>query len=85
MHQMSKDWIEFNKSLYAKNKFLSNLRDAYPWPFDFFCPDKYSPIALGEAARRYFSWLFFLQNGAQGVLSPNFMQQDTKFFNLSMP
>jgi NTE family protein len=85
MHQMSKDWIEFNKSLYTKNKFLSNLRDAYPWPFYFYWPDKYSPIALGEAARRYFSWLFFLQNGAQGVLSPNFMQPDTKFFNLSTP
>jgi NTE family protein len=85
MHQMSKDWIEFNKSLYAKNKFLSNLRDAYPWPFYFFWPDKYSPMALGEAARRYFSWLFFLQNGAQGVLSPNFMQPDTKFLNWTTP
>lgn len=85
MHQMSKDWIEFNKSLFAQNKFLSNLRDAYPWPFYFFWPDKYSPIAVGEAARRYYSWLFFLHNGAKGVLSPNFMQPDTKFFNLSMP
>jgi hypothetical protein len=35
------------------------------------------PIAVGEAARRYYSWLFFLHNGAKGVLSPNFIQPDT--------
>ena len=59
MHQMSKDWIEFNKSLHAQDKFLSNLRDAYPWPFYFFWPDKYSPIAQRSCQKILFLAILF--------------------------
>jgi len=36
----------------------------------FFWPDKYSPIALPESARRYYSYLWSLFIGAPKVLSP---------------
>jgi NTE family protein len=58
----------------------------------FFWPDKYSPIASPESARRYYSYLFSLFIGAPKVLSPAIFplpfplpaaifQPDVKFFD----
>ena len=79
MHILSKQVIENYKSLFIKDNPLERLRDIFPWPFYFFWPDTYSPIATGESARRYFSWLQFPYLGWSSVLSPNFIQPDTKF------
>jgi hypothetical protein len=82
-HIISKTWIENYRSLSEQNKQLTKLREDYPNPFYFFWPENYSPIASGESARRYFSWMHSLLFGAPDVMSANFIQPDTKFLTLS--
>jgi NTE family protein len=79
LHVFSKQTIENYKSLFIQGNPLEKLRETFPWPFYFFWPDTYSPIATGETARRYFSWLQFPYIGWSSVISPNFLQPDTKF------
>jgi NTE family protein len=85
-HDFSRTAIEnYKKSSFVEDNPLSKLNEEYPYPFYFFWPENYSPIASGEAARRYFSWISSLIYGVRGVLSPNFLQPDTKFLNPFLP
>lgn len=45
-------------------------------------PDNLGPVALHEAARRYYSWQYFLQTGISNVITPSIPQLDFKFFDL---
>jgi NTE family protein len=85
-HDFSSTAIKnYKQSFLAKANPLSKVNEEYPYPFYFFWPENYSPIASGEAARRYFSWMYSLISGVKGVLSPNFLQPDTKFLNPFLP
>jgi hypothetical protein len=46
----------------------------------FFRPDIYTPPADAEAARRFFCWLLFPYASFAQIITPNFLQPDTKFF-----
>ncbi|MGB7960115.1 MAG: patatin-like phospholipase family protein [Nitrososphaeraceae archaeon] len=50
-------------------------------PFYLFTrQDMYTPSADAETARRYFSWLYFPYLFPNRIITPNFLQPDTKFF-----
>jgi NTE family protein len=50
----------------------------------FYMPANMTPMASGEAARRYFSWIHFLYSGVPNVMPANFSQSDTESF-LDLP
>ena len=72
--------IEGWKKFFEINKEIFAWRDMLPYSLYYLWPDRYVPMASPEAARRYFSWIYFLFSGAPGVMSENFPQPDTKFF-----
>jgi predicted acylesterase/phospholipase RssA len=82
-----------NASEYWKNLFnvySKQLEFRKSWPFlwwFFAWPDNYSPVASGEAARRYFSYLnASVSSGIPGVLSAGIPQPaDMKFLNPASP
>ncbi|MGB8023414.1 MAG: patatin-like phospholipase family protein [Nitrososphaeraceae archaeon] len=84
-HGITRAWIENYRSLSSQNEQLTKLIEDYPNPFYFFWPQNYSPIASGESARRYFSWMRSGLFGTPNVMSGNFMQPDTKFLNMLSP
>ncbi|MGA9936083.1 MAG: patatin-like phospholipase family protein, partial [Nitrososphaeraceae archaeon] len=50
-------------------------------PFYLFTrQDMYTPSADAETARRYFSWLYFPYLFPNRIITPNFLQPDSKFF-----
>ena len=64
-------------------------RERWPQILTYFLwPDNYSPVASGEAFRRYYSYWWSMSFGSPGVLSPSALpissaifQPDTKFFD----
>ena len=72
--------IEGWKKFFEINKEIFAWREMLPYSLYYLWPDRYVPMASPEAARRYFSWIYFLFSGAPGVMSENFPQPDTKFF-----
>jgi NTE family protein len=89
----TESWNLWSKSAsyyleYLKN-FLSlyyqgqppNLQANYLNPFYLFLrPDLYTQPADVEAARRFFAWLLYPYASFARIISPNFIQPDTKFF-----
>ena len=75
--------IENYKSFLNQNeKAFGNKNNKNQLPLSslfFYMPENMTPIASAEAARRYFSWVYFLYAGAPGVMSANFSQPDMKF------
>jgi NTE family protein len=58
-----------------------NLQANYLNPFYLFLlPDFYTQPADVEAARRFFAWLLYPYAISAQIISPNFIQPDTKFF-----
>jgi NTE family protein len=58
-----------------------NLQANYLNPFYLFLlPDFYTQPADVEAARRFFAWLLYPYATRAQIISPNFIQPDTKFF-----
>jgi NTE family protein len=72
--------IEGWKKFFEINKETFAWREMLPYSLYYLWPDRHVPMASPEAARRYFSWIYFLFSGAPGVMSENFSQPDTKFF-----
>jgi NTE family protein len=89
----TESWNLWSKSAsyyleYLKN-FLSlyyqgqppNVQANYLNPFYLFLrPDLYTQPADVEAARRYFAWLLYPYASFARIVTPNFIQPDTKFF-----
>lgn len=89
----TESWNLWSKSAsyyleYLKN-FLSlyyqgqppNLQANYLNPFYLFLrPDLYTQPADVEAARRFFAWLLYPYASLAQIVTPNFIQPDTKFF-----
>ena len=72
-----KSFLKQNEKAFGRKKNNKNqlpLSQLY-----FYMPENMSPIASAEAARRYFSWVYFLHAGVPGVMSANFSQPDIKF------
>ncbi len=80
-NNITKTNIQNYKSIVKENEQLFGWKNQIPLSqFHFYMPENLSPMASGEAARRYFSWVHFLYFGVPNVMSPNFSQPDTKFF-----
>jgi NTE family protein len=89
----TESWNLWSKSAsyyleYLKN-FLSlyyqgqppNLQANYLNPFYLFLrPELYTQPADVEAARRFFAWLLYPYASLAQIITPNFIQPDTKFF-----
>jgi hypothetical protein len=66
------DWIQSNE----------NWKEERPWISSYFWwPENLGPIASGETARRYLSYVRSIIFGAPLVLSPGIIQPDWKFFD----
>jgi NTE family protein len=80
-NKISKAWLENYTKYFAKYSLPLDLKTNYLNPFYlFFRPEMYSPIATGESARRYFSWLYYPYMTPIHGITPNFVQPDTRFF-----
>jgi NTE family protein len=80
MNNITKTYIQNYKSFIKDNEQLFGWKHHLPLSqFHFYMPENLSPMASGEAARRYFSWIHFLYLGVPKVMSPNFSQPDSKF------
>jgi NTE family protein len=80
-NRLSKAWLEIYTNYFAKYSPPLDLRINYLNPFYlFFRPEIYAPIATGESARRYFSWLYYPYLIPMHSITPNFVQPDTRFF-----
>ncbi|HZD36955.1 MAG TPA: patatin-like phospholipase family protein [Nitrososphaeraceae archaeon] len=63
-----------------------NWKEELPYILYYFLwPDNYGPVALHEAARRYYSWRYFMLTGAPNVYTSFIPQLDLKFFDLFNP
>jgi predicted acylesterase/phospholipase RssA len=64
-----------------------NWKEELPYIFAHFLwwPDNYGPVASYEAARRYYSWRYFMLTGTPNVYTPFIPQLDLKFFDLLNP
>jgi NTE family protein len=79
-NNITKTNIQNYKSFVKENEQLFRWKNQVPLSqFHFYMPENLSPMASGEAARRYFSWVHFLYLGVPKVMSPNFSQPDSKF------
>ncbi len=89
----TESWNLWSKSASYQLEYLKNflspyyqgqppdLQANYLNPFYlFFRPDLYTQPADIEAARRFFSWLLYPYASLAQVITPNFVQPDTKFF-----
>ena len=76
-------YLEYLKdflSLYYQGR-PPNVQANYLNPFYLFLrPDLYTQPADVEAARRFFAWLLYPYASLARIISPNFIQPDTKFF-----
>lgn len=80
-NEISKSWLENYNKYFAKYSPPLDLKTNYLNPFYlFFRPEMYAPIATGESARRYFSWLYYPYMIPMHGITPNFVQPDTRFF-----
>jgi NTE family protein len=80
-NEISKSWLENYNKYFAKYSPPLDLKTNYLNPFYlFFRPEMYAPIATGESARRYFSWLYYPYMTPMHGITPNFVQPDTRFF-----
>ena len=80
-NQISKTWLENYTEYFTKYSLPLDLKTNYLNPFYlFFRPERYTPIATGESARRYFSWLYYPYMTPMRGITPNFVQPDTRFF-----
>jgi NTE family protein len=79
-NKISKAWLENYTKYFAKYSLPLDLKTNYLNPFYlFFRPEVYTPIATGESARRYFSWLYYPYMTPMHGITPNFVQPDTRF------
>lgn len=89
----TESWNLWNKSASYQLEYLKNflslyyqgqppdLQTNYLNPFYLFLrPDLYTQPADIEAARRFFAWLLYPYASLAQVITPNFIQPDTKFF-----
>jgi NTE family protein len=75
-------WIE-ESPYFTLVSWKENWREQLPHILGYFMwPDNLGPVALHEAARRYYSWRYFLQTGISNVITPSIPQLDFKFFDL---
>jgi len=76
-------YLEYLKnflSLYYQGQ-PANIQANYLNPFYLFLrPDLYTQPADVEAARRFFAWLLYPYASLARIITPNFIQPDTKFF-----
>jgi NTE family protein len=80
-NKFSKSWLETYKKYFAKYSPPLDLKTNYLNPYYlFFRPEIYAPIATGESARRYFSWLYYPYLIPMHSITPNFVHPDTRFF-----
>jgi NTE family protein len=80
-NKLSKSWLEIYRKYFAKYSPPLDLKTNYLNPYYlFFRPEIYAPIATGESARRYFSWLYYPYLNPMHSITPNFVQPDTRFF-----
>ncbi len=80
-NKISKEIIQNYKSFLKDNSKFFEWKSQMPLSqLNFYMPENMTPVASGEAARRYFSWIHFLYSGVPNVMSANFSQPDTKFF-----
>jgi predicted acylesterase/phospholipase RssA len=80
-NRISKTWLENYAKYFAKYSPPLDLKTNYLNPFYLFLrPEVYAPIATGESARRYFSWLYYPYMTPMHGITPNFLQPDTRFF-----
>jgi predicted acylesterase/phospholipase RssA len=80
-NKLSKSWLEIYTKYFAKYSPPLDLKTNYLNPYYlFFRPEIYAPIATGESARRYFSWLYYPYLIPMHSITPNFVQPDTRFF-----
>jgi NTE family protein len=80
-NKISKVWLQNYTKYFAKYSLPLDLKTNYLNPFYlFFRPELYTPIATGESARRYFSWLYYPYMTPMHGITPNFVQPDTRFF-----
>jgi predicted acylesterase/phospholipase RssA len=74
------EYLKSFLSLYQQGQ-PPDLQANYLNPFYLFLrPDLYTPPADIEAARRFFAWLLYPYASLAQVITPNFIQPDTKFF-----
>jgi NTE family protein len=79
-NKISKAWLENYTKYFAKYSLPLDLKTNYLNPFYlFFRPEVYTPIATGESARRYFSWLYYPYMTPMHGITPSFVQPDTRF------
>jgi NTE family protein len=80
-NKISKEIIQNYKSFLKDNSKFFEWKNQIPLSqLNFYMPENMTPVASGEAARRYFSWIHFLYSGVPNVMTANFSQPDTKFF-----
>jgi NTE family protein len=74
------EYLKYFLSLYYQGQ-PPNLQANYLNPFYLsLLPDFYTQAADVEAARRFFAWLLYPYATRAQIISPNFIQPDTKFF-----
>src|SRR5688500_1849983 len=74
-NEISKSWLYNYNKYFAKYSPPLDLKSNYLNPFYlFFRPEMYAPIATGESARRYFSWLYYPYMTPMHGITPNFVQ-----------
>jgi NTE family protein len=78
------EMLQYYDETFKKYNFIPSIVDSELnlWnPFYLFTrQDMYTPSADAETARRYFSWLYFPYLFPNRIITPNFLQPDTKFF-----
>ena len=74
------EYLKKSLSLYYQGQ-PPNPQANYLNPFYLFLrPDLYTQPADVEAARRFFAWLLYPYASLSRIITPNFIQPDTKFF-----
>lgn len=74
------EYLKNFASLYYQGQ-PPNLQANYLNPFYLFLrPDLYTQPADVEAARRFFAWLLYPYASLAQIITPNFIQPDTKYF-----
>jgi NTE family protein len=82
-NKISKAWLENYIKYFEKYSLPLDLKTNYLNPFYlFFRPEVYTPIATGESARRYFSWLCYPYMTPMHGITPSFVQPDTRFLGI---
>jgi len=75
------DWPYFSLISWKQN-----WKERLPYILAYFLwPDNLGSVAQPEAARRYYSWRYFVQAGISNVITPAISQPDFRFFDLFNP